>query len=49
MMNITKNRTNRNLAIPADTAAIPPNPNIAAIMAITKNAKAQPNMSHLLY
>jgi hypothetical protein len=47
-MNITRNRKNSNLAMPADAAATPPNPNIAAIMAIIKNVTAQPNMFHLL-
>jgi hypothetical protein len=33
---ITKNRKNNNFAIPADAAAIPPNPNTAAISAIIR-------------
>jgi hypothetical protein len=45
---MTKNRKNSNLAIPADAAAIPPNPSTAAISAIIKNVTAQPNMFHLL-
>lgn len=32
---------NNTLAIPAALAAIPPNPNIAAIIAITKNITVQ--------
>jgi hypothetical protein len=49
IMNITRNRKNSNLAMPADAAAIPPNPSTAAIMAIIKNVTAQPNMFHLLF
>src|SRR5436305_14873022 len=41
---ITRNKTNSNFAIPADAAAIPPNPNTAAINAIMRNVTAQPNM-----
>jgi hypothetical protein len=41
---ITRNRKNRNLAIPADAAAIPPNPNTAATSAIIKKVTAQPNI-----
>ena len=39
-----RNRKNRNFAIPADAAAIPPNPSTAAISAIIKNVTAQPNI-----
>src|SRR6267143_4604934 len=41
---ITRNRKNKNLAIPADAAAIPPNPSTAAISAIIRNVTAQPNI-----
>jgi hypothetical protein len=41
---ITRNRKNRNLAIPADAAAIPPNPSTAAIRAIIKNVTAHPDI-----
>ena len=41
---ITRNRKNKNLAIPADAAAIPPNPSSAAISAITRKVTAQPNI-----
>jgi hypothetical protein len=41
---ITRNRKNKNLAIPADAAAIPPNPNTAATSAIIKKVTAQPNI-----
>jgi hypothetical protein len=43
-MHITRNRKNKNLAIPADAAAIPPNPNSAAISAIIRKVTAQPNI-----
>ncbi len=39
---------NRILAIPTALAAIPPNPKTAAIMAIIKNAMAQPNIKNIL-
>jgi hypothetical protein len=39
---ITRNKTNRNFAIPADAAAIPPNPSTAAINAIIRKVTAQP-------
>jgi hypothetical protein len=45
---ITKNRKNNNFAIPADAAAIPPNPNTAAISAIIRKITAQASMFHLL-
>src|SRR5205814_10535277 len=41
---ITRNRKNKTLAIPADAAAIPPNPNTAATSAIIRKVTAQPNM-----
>jgi hypothetical protein len=41
---ITRNTKNRNFAIPADAAAIPPNPNTAAISAIIRKVTAQPNI-----
>jgi hypothetical protein len=41
---ITRNMKNKIFAIPADAAAIPPNPNTAAIRAIIKKVTAQPNM-----
>ncbi len=41
---ITRNRKNKNLAIPADAAAIPPNPSSAAISAIIRKVTAQPNI-----
>ena len=41
---ITRNRKNKSLAIPADAAAIPPNPSSAAISAIIRKVTAQPNM-----
>jgi hypothetical protein len=44
IMHITRNRTNKNLAIPADAAAIPPNPSSAAISAIIRKVTAQPNI-----
>jgi hypothetical protein len=36
--------TNKIFAIPADAAAIPPNPSTAAISAIIRKVTAQPNM-----
>jgi len=41
---ITRNRKNKNLAIPADAAAIPPNPSSAAISTIIRKVTAQPNI-----
>src|SRR5260370_11817024 len=41
---ITRNRKNKNFAIPADAAAIPPNPSSAAISAIIRKVTAQPNI-----
>ncbi len=41
---ITRNRKNKNFAIPADAAAIPPNPSTAAISAIIRKITAQPNI-----
>ena len=41
---MTRNKKNRNFAIPADAAAIPPNPNTAAIRAIIRKVTAQPNI-----
>ena len=35
---------NKILAMPAAPAAMPPNPNIAAIIAITRNVIVQPNI-----
>ena len=35
---------NKIFAIPAEAAAIPPNPNTAAIRAIIRNVTAQPNI-----
>jgi hypothetical protein len=40
----TINIKNRTLAIPAALAAIPPKPNIAAIIATTKNITVQRNI-----
>ena len=42
--NSTKKIKNKILAIPAAPAAMPPNPNIAAIIAITRNVIVQPNI-----
>ncbi len=42
--NNTKNTTNAILAKPAATDAIPPKPNIAATIAITKNITVQYNI-----
>ena len=44
-INSTKNRKNKNLAIPAAPAAIPPKPNIAAIIATTRNINVQRNIA----
>ncbi len=41
---ITRNMKNKTFAIPADAAAIPPNPNTAATSAIIRKVTAQPNM-----
>jgi hypothetical protein len=41
---ITRNRKNNTFAIPADAAAMPPNPNTAATSAIIKKVTAQPNI-----
>jgi hypothetical protein len=41
---ITRNIKNKTFAIPADAAAIPPNPNTAATSAIIRKVIAQPNM-----
>ena len=43
--NRTRNITNRSFAMPADAAAIPPNPKTAATSAIIRNNTAQPNIS----
>ena len=43
--NSTRNITNRSFAMPADAAAIPPNPKIAATSAMIRNITAQPNIS----
>jgi hypothetical protein len=43
-MHITRNRKNKTFAIPADAAAMPPNPNTAATSAIIKKVTAQPNI-----
>ena len=42
--NNTKKIKNKIFAIPAAPAAMPPNPNIAAIIAITRNVIVQPNI-----
>jgi hypothetical protein len=42
--NNTKNTKNKIFAMPAAPAAMPPNPNIAAIMAIIRNVIVQPNI-----
>src|SRR5207247_6038861 len=44
IMHITRNRKNSTLAIPADAAAMPPNPNTAATIAIIRKVIAQPNI-----
>jgi hypothetical protein len=41
---ITRNIKNKIFAIPAEAAAIPPNPSTAAINAIIRNVTAQPNI-----
>jgi hypothetical protein len=41
---ITRNMKNKIFAIPAEAAAIPPNPSTAAIKAIIRNVTAQPNI-----
>ena len=41
---ITRNMKNKTFAIPAEAAAIPPNPSTAATSAIIKNVTAQPNI-----
>jgi hypothetical protein len=43
------NAQNKNLAIPAAPAAIPPNPKIAAMIAITRNITVQRNITLLFY
>jgi len=43
--NSTRNTKNRSFAIPADAAAIPPNPKTAATSAIIRNNTAQPNIA----
>jgi hypothetical protein len=42
--NSTRNITNKSFAMPADAAAIPPNPKIAATSAMIKNITAHPNI-----
>jgi len=44
IMNSTMNITNRSLAMPADAAAIPPNPKTAATSAMIRNTTAHPNI-----
>jgi len=44
IMNSTRNKKNNNFAIPADAAAMPPNPNTAAIIATIRKTTAQPNI-----
>ena len=44
-MNSTRNIKNRSFAMPADAAAIPPNPKTAATTAMIRNTTAQPNIS----
>ncbi len=46
--NNTTNRKNKNLAIPAALAATPPKPNIAAMIATTKNITVQRNIGKVL-
>src|SRR5262249_38219747 len=46
--NSTMKMTNRICAICAAPAAMPPNPNMAAMIATMRNASAQPSMFHLL-
>ena len=43
--NSTRNITNKSFAMPADAAAIPPNPKTAATSAMIRNTTAQPNIS----
>jgi hypothetical protein len=43
-MQITRKRKNKTFAIPADAAAMPPNPNTAAITAMIRKVIAQPNI-----
>jgi hypothetical protein len=43
--NSTRNIKNRSFAIPADAAAIPPNPKTAATSAMIRNTTAHPNIS----
>ena len=47
-INNTTNRKKKNLAIPAAPAAIPPKPNIAAMIATTKNINVQRNIGIVL-
>jgi hypothetical protein len=42
--NSTRNITNRSFAMPADAAAIPPNPKMAATSAMIRNTTAHPNI-----
>jgi hypothetical protein len=42
--NSTRNIKNRSFAMPADAAAIPPNPKTAATSAMIRNITAQPNI-----
>jgi len=42
--NSTRNITNRSFAMPADAAAIPPNPKSAATSAMIRNTTAHPNI-----
>src|SRR2546423_8411696 len=42
--NSTRNITNRSFAMPADAAAIPPNPKTAATSAMIRNTTAHPNI-----
>ncbi len=49
MMNSTKKIKNNTLAIPAAPAAIPPKPNIAAIIATTKKITVQRNIVLIFY
>ena len=44
IMNSTRNITNRSFAMPADAAAIPPNPKTAATSAMIRKTTAQPNI-----
>lgn len=41
---ITRNTKNKSFAIPAEAAAMPPNPNTAAISAIIRKVTAQPSI-----